>query len=49
MSAKRYRSSVKLVPTLFEPTWVFRRLSRLGERMESWRRSELGTRGIPLS
>ena len=32
-----------------ESAWEFRRLSRLGERMESWKRSELGTRGIRLS
>ena len=32
-----------------ESAWEFRRLSRLGERMESWKRSELDIRGIRLS
>ena len=32
-----------------EPAWVFRRLSRLGERMESWTRSGQDRRGIRLS
>ena len=43
-AAKEYLSTEH-----FESAWVFRRLSRLGERMESWKRSELDTRGIPLS
>ncbi len=34
---------------LSEPAWVFRRLSRLGERMESWTRSSQDRRGIRLS
>ena len=34
---------------LSEPAWVFRRLSRLGERMESWTRSGQDRRGIRLS
>ena len=34
---------------LDESAWEFRRLSRLGERMESWKRSELDIRGIRLS
>jgi hypothetical protein len=32
-----------------ESAWEFPRLSRLGERMESWKRSELAIRGIRLS
>ena len=43
--------SMKAVDNLndFEPAWIFRRLSRLGERMESWTRSRQGRRGIRLS
>jgi hypothetical protein len=40
---------VDLLNEAFESAWEFRRLSRLGERMESWKRSELDIRGIRLS